>query len=347
LLAFRFLAGWAAAPPTAIAGGTINDIFFERERAAAMALYVAMPLLGFVAGPIMGGFIVQNMGEKYIFIIMSGLCGLAALIGIPCLRETYAPVIRLSLAKRSSDSDTPVWTPTGTNGSIWHILWLNLSRPIVLLLRSFICFILSLYFAMLFGINTLMFATFPSLFSDVYRFSKGLDGLVFIAPGIGYLLAVVFGAHISGKIYSTLADRNGGKGKPEMRIPPLIFGSFFIPIGLLWYGWSAEKEIHWIMPMIGAGIFGFGYVTAMLPVYLYLVDAFVFAASAVSAAGVFQSLLGFAFPLFGQKMYVKLGYGGGNSLLAGLAVVFGIPFPIWIWYKGEDIRRKGATYLVG
>lgn len=74
-------------------------------------------------------------------------------------------------------------------------------------------------------------------------------------------------------------------------------------------------------------------------------DAFAFAASAVSAAAVFQSLLGFIFPLFGQDMYVKLGYGGGNSVLAGLAIILGIPFPIWIWYKGEDIRRKSVAFL--
>ena len=82
-----------------------------------------------------------------------------------------------------------------------------------------------------------------------------------------------------------------------------------------------------------------------LPVYLYLVDAFALAASAVSAAAVFQSMLAFVFPLFGADMYVKLGYGGGNSLLAGLAIVIGIPFPIWIWYKGESIRRGSAAYL--
>jgi hypothetical protein len=58
-----------------------------------------------------------------------------------------------------------------------------------------------------------------------------------------------------------------------------------------------------------------------------------------------QSLLGFVFPLFGQDMYVKLGYGGGNSLLAGLAISIGIPFPIWIWYKGEDIRKRSAAFL--
>jgi len=198
---------------------------------------------------------------------------------------------------------------------------------------------------MIYGINLLMFATFPSLFSEVYHFSSGVDGLAYIGPGVGYVMAALFGAQISTKIYSTLADKNGGKGKPEMRIPSLIIGSFFIPIGLFWYGWSAEARIHWIMPMIGAGIFGFGYITALLSVYLYLVDAFAFTASAISAAAMCQSLLGFVFPLFGQDMYVKLGYGGGNSLLAGLAIFIGIPFPIWIWYKGEDIRKRSAAFL--
>jgi hypothetical protein len=75
------------------------------------------------------------------------------------------------------------------------------------------------------------------------------------------------------------------------------------------------------------------------------VDAFAFPASALSAAAVFESLLGFAFPLFGQDMYLKLGYGGGTSLLASLAVVIGIPFPIWIWYKGEDIRKSSAAFM--
>ena len=79
-----------------------------------------------------------------------------------------------------------------------------------------------------------------------------------------------------------------------------------------------------------------------IQVQLYLVDAFAFTASAVSGAAVLQSLLGFIFPLFGQDMYTKLGYGGGNSLLAALAIVIGIPFPVWIWYKGEDIRKRSS-----
>ncbi|KAG5733251.1 hypothetical protein E4T56_gene20855 [Termitomyces sp. T112] len=37
----------------------------------------------------------------------------------------------------------------------------------------------------------------------------------------------------------------------------------------------------------------------------------------------------------------RLGLGGGNSLLAGLAILLDIPFPVWIYYKGESIRQRG------
>ena len=71
-----------------------------------------------------------------------------------------------------------------------------------------------------------------------------------------------------------------------MRVPALVFGSFFVPVGLFWYGWSAQAKLHWIMPIIGSGIFGFGMMTTFLPIQLYLVDSFEFAASAVAASSV-------------------------------------------------------------
>jgi hypothetical protein len=53
-------------------------------------------------------------------------------------------------------------------------------------------------------------------------------------------------------------------------------------------------------------------------------------------------MLGFVFPLFGRQMYNALGYGGGNSLLGGLAIVLGIPFPVWLWYHGEKLRERST-----
>ena len=107
-----------------------------------------------------------------------------------------------------------------------------------------------------------------------------------------------------------------------------------------WYGWSARASVHWIMPIIGAGIFSFAMMAAFLPIQLYLVDSFRYAASAIAAATVLRSVFGFAFPLFGEQMFGALHNGPGNSLLAGLAIVTGIPFPIWIYYRGEKIRLR-------
>ncbi|KAG9219127.1 hypothetical protein CCMSSC00406_0001537 [Pleurotus cornucopiae] len=192
----------------------------------------------------------------------------------------------------------------------------------------------------MYGIYYLMFATFANFFKEAYNFSPGIGGLCYLGLGIGFFIATMFGAKIGDQIYASLSAKNGGVGKPEMRVPALIFGSFFVPIGLL-YAPLFALSVNFVLTMLfPVGIFGFGLMTTFLPIQLYLVDAFSYAASALAAASVLRSLLGFIFPLFGQQMYNALGLGGGNSLLAGLSIILGIPFPIWIWYNGERIRLR-------
>lgn len=345
LIGMRLLCGFFGSAPIACGGGTVSDLFSERDRASAMAVYSLGPLIGPAVGPIAGGFISETIGFKYVFIVIAGLCGFAAVLGIPFLRETYSPVIRLRLAKQMDDPEKAARQHPHllqNHGSKLHLIWVNLHRPAILLTRSFVCFILSLYMAFMYGIYYLMFATFPDLFTDVYHFSEGITGICYLGLGLGFMSATIFGASFADKVYQNLSAKNGGKGKPEFRIPALIFGSLFVPIGLFWYGWSAQAQIHWIMPIIGTAIFGFGMMTTFLPIQLYLVDTFTYAASALAAASVFRSTLGFAFPLFGEQMYAALGYGGGNSLLAGLGIVLGIPFPIWLWFYGEKIRARSS-----
>ncbi|KAL0570705.1 hypothetical protein V5O48_011256 [Marasmius crinis-equi] len=260
LIIFRFLNGLSGAAPIAIGGGSVGDLFSERERAKAMSLYTLGPLIAPALGPVAGGFLAEEVGIKWVFIVIAAACGVASLFAIPLLRETYAPVLKKRKAKKMDPENGTRVTPSmpGGNTSKLYYLWLNLSRPAVLLTRSFICFILSLYMAFIYGIYYLMFATFAKLFKDNYDFDAGIGGLVYLGLGTGFMLATYFGASICDSMYLRMADKNGGKGKPEMRIPPLIFGSLFIPIGLFWYGWSAQAKAHWIMPIIGSGIFGFG-----------------------------------------------------------------------------------------
>ncbi|TRM67933.1 major facilitator superfamily domain-containing protein [Schizophyllum amplum] len=346
LIAFRLLSGYPGAGPVSIGGGCVADLFREEERASAMALYTLGPLVGPVIGPVIGGYVAEELSVKYVFIIVSAACGVAALVGLPLLRETYAPVLRRRLFEKA-DPEKASAVSTSSGAVIenkWGYLWTNMTRPATLLFTSLICFALSLYMAFLYGIYYLMFAVFASFFRDTYGFSAGQGGLCYLGLGVGFFASTAVSSRFGDQVYNMLCARNGGVGKPEFRIPSLIFGSFFIPISLFWYGWSAEAKMHWIMPIIGTGIFGFGLMLTFLPIQLYLVDAFHYAASAFGAGAVFRCLCGFAFPLFGKQMYDVLGMGIGNTLLGVLAIVLGIPFPVYLYFYGEGIRKRSNLH---
>ncbi|KAF5347377.1 hypothetical protein D9758_011284 [Tetrapyrgos nigripes] len=325
LLGFRLLAGFFGSAALAVGGGSVADLFAPAERGNAMALFSLGPLLASSLGPVFGGFVTQTIGYNsspsvpYSRLLMgtaAAACGLCSLIAIPLLQETYAPVLKYRHSLKSNLGLDPEELrkihPTFAYGSLWRFLWANLKRPLIILATSLICFVLSLYLAYMWGIYYIMFTTFPGLFSNVYGFSLGLSGLAFIGLGLGFTTATFAGGLGGNLIYRRLAARNGGKGTPEMRIPLLIVGSVLMPIGIFWYGWSAQAQIHWIMPIIGTAIFGFAVNMSSILIQLYLVDSFTYAASSVAAASTFRSLLGFAFPLFGAQLYEKLDYGGGN-----------------------------------
>ncbi|KAJ7033667.1 multidrug resistance protein 4 [Mycena alexandri] len=343
LIIFRFLVGLSGGAPYACGSAVIGDLFAERERAFALAMYHVVPVIGPMIGPIAGGFIAQTVGVQYCFFVLAGLTGLASLIGIPFLRETYAPLLKIrSGSHRPTDPEKVLRSREEINPPYrkLHYLWINFSRPLMLLSHSPVCLILSLYMAFINGIYLLLSTTFSGLFHNTYGFSTGITGLMYLGVGIGGLLAAACIGTFSTVVYNRLADKNGGVGEPEMRIPPMFFGAVCVPIGLFWFGWSAQAEMQWIMPVIGTGIFGFGLITTFLPIELYLIDSFNYAASALSAAFMFRSLLGFAFPLFGGQMFTALGFGGGSSLLGGVAILLGIFFPIYIYYRGATLRAK-------
>lgn len=141
------------------------------------------------------------------------------------------------------------------------------------------------------------------------------------------------------------------------------------------YGWTAERRVFWIAPILGTGfgkpsacmmtdflltayqwVLGFwrpSLVTPkndqwmrrltpslQMPISTYLVDAFTLhAASALAANTVLRSLVGALLPLAGPKMYQSLGLGWGNSLLAFIALAL-CPIPVLFYKYGERIRTS-------
>lgn len=167
-----------------------------------------------------------------------------------------------------------------------------------------------------------------------------MTGLAFIGIGAGLFLGVAAVAKLSDATVIRLAARNGGIAEPEMRLPAcIVFGSF-LPISLFWYGWAAEKQTHWIVPILGMVPFGFGMMGIFIPVQTYLIDAFPeYAASAIAALTATRSLFGAFLPMAGPSMYKTLGLGWGNTLLGCLGIVL-LPFLPFVYKYGAAIRKR-------
>ena len=141
--------------------------------------------------------------------------------------------------------------------------------------------------------------------------------------------------------FRCLADEEGAVKKPKPRLSVLILGSCSAAVGLLWYGWWAQVQLHWIMPISGMALIELGTVGTFVSIQLYLRDCLkVDAHSAFFAASFFRDLVGGCVPLAGPTVYRALGLGWGNSLLAliGLLMVPGV----MLFYRCSQSTRKSS-----
>lgn len=131
----------------------------------------------------------------------------------------------------------------------------NLVQPVV--------FFFSLYTAFAFGVLFLFFAAFPYIFSrPPYSFTTSQSGLTFIAIGIGVVLGGSTSIIIDRTVYQKKHRAAVAAGipnvDPEHRLYSAMIGSWGIMIGLFWFGWCAERGVHWAPTLLGAIPFAWG-----------------------------------------------------------------------------------------
>lgn len=346
LLVFRLLAGIAGSCPITIFAGSIADVFIQEQRGGAMSVCALGPLIGPVVGPVAGGFLAQAAGWRWVFWLVTIVSGVTAAFSIAFQRETYEPVLlqRLTDQLKKETGNENLRSKLDSGITKKEYFKRAIIRPTKMLIFSPIVLALSIYMAVVYGYLYLLFTTLTPVYEGLYHFSNGIVGLTFLGIGLGSMLGLVIFGILSDRLLKILTARSGtGEMKPEYRLPPLIPGSIFIPIGLFWYGWSVEKHIHWIMGIIGTMWVGFGMLASFMSISTYLTDSFPrHAASAMAANTVLRSLVGAFLPLAGPKMYATLGYGWGSSLLAFIALLIS---PVaYIFYRyGEQIRKRWAV----
>lgn len=341
LIGFRFLSGVFGAAPLTLGGGTIADVIPPQKRGVAMALFAMGPLMGPVVGPVAGGFLAEAEGWRWVFWVIAICSGVVTLMTLLFIRETYAPKILADKAARlrKETGNAKLRSKLASTLPAKEVFLRAMSRPFKMLFASPIVLFLSLHMAIAYGYLYLLFTTFPTVFEGQYGFSPATVGLAYLGVGVGSLVGLLAMGLVSDRILAHYTRRSGVM-KPEYRLPPMAYGAPLIPIGLFWYGWAADRNVFWIVPIVGTALVGMGLLATFMPINTYIVDAFqTYAASALAATTVLRSIFGACLPLAGPKMYDALGLGWGNSLLGFVALLF-LPMPFIFQKYGEILRTK-------
>ncbi|EOD52629.1 putative major facilitator superfamily protein [Neofusicoccum parvum] len=343
LIVFRFLAGLAGVSVVTCGSGSISDMLPAEQRGTAMAIWSMGPLLGPVVGPIAGGYLTEAKSWRWVFYVITIVAGFITVVSWFTLRETYHPVLLEKKAARlRKETGNPAYrSKYATDDTTAEVFKHALIRPLKMLFLSPIINLMCMYIAITYGILYILFTTFTFVFEDQYGFNTSSAGLTYIGSGVGSLLGLLAVGSMSDKLLKRKIAA-GGRIRPEDRLPLVLTvpAGLSLPIGLFIYGWTADKKVHWIAPMIGTGITGFGMICILICIQTYLVDAFTKHAASVNAANaVLRSLLGALLPLCGLDMYDALGLGWGNTLLGFLALMLA-PAPWLFYFYGERIRTN-------
>ncbi|EKD14387.1 hypothetical protein MBM_07617 [Drepanopeziza brunnea f. sp. 'multigermtubi' MB_m1] len=277
LLACRFFAGCAGVAPLTIGAGSIGDLMVAEKRGGAMAIFSVGPLLGPIIGaskpvftpiacPIAGGFITQGIGWRWVFRILASCSLVVTFVSLFFLDETYSPTLlaRRAASLRKQHSEPAYRSKYASDLPAGTVFANALKRPLKMLFMSPIVALLSIHVAFVYGLLYLLFTTLTPVFIGIYGLTTGTAGLMFLGLGVGSILGVMVIGGTSDKIYMHYQAKNGGVGKPEFRLPALMYCSLFVPVGLFWYGWSAESDKHLLVPIFGTVLIAFGMLSVMV-----------------------------------------------------------------------------------
>lgn len=183
------------------------------------------------------------------------------------MSETYPKVLIERKDPRAQQKpSTPRLSPT-------HTLAASLLRPCGLLIRSPILLVLSVYVAFVSGTLYLLLTTFAGVFEGQYGFSTTVSGLSYLGLGAALIVAMAVFRVLGDRTRARAPGRPGqeekeGPLRPESRLVLMIWFSPMVGLGLFLYGWTAYYKVHWIVPMVGSFVNGFGVFFVLVSFYL-------------------------------------------------------------------------------
>jgi MFS family permease len=237
------------------------------------------PLCGPLLAPIIGGVMAQKLGwrsTQWFLVVYGGLTFAGLLFCLPETLKQPKPA-----PENPSDASSP--SPTSQSNAkkdgeralqrvstrqsiqektkgwvlVMHRCFIE-PLKIILYLRfpavAFTVYYASITFGSLYFLNVSIQETFSH---QPYQFSAMIVGLLYIPSATGYIAASVTSGKWSDWIMAREAKRAGRydvKGKLEYRPEDRLrenawLAAVMYPGALLWYGWTTESDLHWLIPV--------------------------------------------------------------------------------------------------
>ncbi|KAJ5179986.1 hypothetical protein N7492_003196 [Penicillium capsulatum] len=346
ILISRFFGGFFGGPMIASAPGSVTDVTDDQYRALALSCWSLGTMNGPVLGPIIGGFVYQYLGWRWInwLVLISTGVSMALMI---LVKETYTPALlrQRTKQKRNDTGDQRWWCRYDHDETGLQMLTTNMIRPLRMIVFEPICLFWNLYVGVVYAVLFLCFVAYPIVFQDLRKWSPGLAGLSYCGIGTGTAIAVMLEPAIRKIITLHPRDPLTGRPAPEAAVFAVCLGSVLIPIGEFWFAWTARPSVHWISPILAGLPFGLGNGLVFIYATNYLAGSYtVYAASALAGNSIVRYGLAGLLPLAGSRMYATLGANWAGTMLALIEVIL-IPIPFIFYKYGHRIRERSPMIV--
>lgn len=267
-LAARFFQGFGVSPAATVGLMIIDDLYFEHERGQKIGIWTLAIDIGLVFAPLPGGFValVSVDWPAWLTTILFGVTFSAMLFFLPETSFDRVAVVSgekhatrfpfINYKRIQEQKRTSPW-------SSFVRLFKMFSYYDVAIAVIYYCW--TWYWWVLTVLTEL-----PAAYA---QYTVEIQGLLFLGLFIGTLFAEIFlSGTLSDKLVARLAARNGGIRTPEQRLWLLYPGAILTFIGITIFGWSVEKNTHWIVGQVGLALFAAGIQQGNTMICSYMVD---------------------------------------------------------------------------
>ncbi|KAJ9165407.1 MFS general substrate transporter [Coniochaeta hoffmannii] len=357
LMAFRVIHAFGSSVCEALPAQAVGDVFFLHERGNALGWYTFALASGPVAALIAGYMLKGGNSYKLFFWVYFAVAAVLAICTVLFFEETMyfrksetniGSSEGFEVGKGSTESESiPARKTWKQQLKIFTIVDKDINM-LMMAIRSFTYFAVPPVFwvcstyGMVIGLAALAFTTtFPGIVAaPPYNWPLENTGLVSLSALVGYGAAAVFFGTLPDKFAAYKARKNRGIREAEYRLWCLVPVIFIAPASLILYGYSAERQLHWVGLVFGVGLFQFGSFFYMTYTLAYAMDSYESNVPEMLIAmniGKQSISFGFGFKILdwiAQYGYVKVfaGIFTGVMTINNLAVVI---FLVW----GKDMRR--------